>query len=210
MVFLSCAQQLSSPTTTGSSIQYPSPVRSFAHHAPNASTSSLASTSAAGDVQPPPVASVANSPLARRRSDYIDSQAQMPVYAGGAPSSSTSPNGTNTARTNGKSIDYPQLAFIRPPPPAAAPLQRQDQRPLGATSMSAQNTGVGAAVSQGVNGAPLPPKPPLIASDYPVTSWSDMTVATSGLKNLGNTCYMNATIQCLSATVPFARFFTGG
>ena len=31
----------------------------------------------------------------------------------------------------------------------------------------------------------------------------------AGLQNLGNTCYMNSTIQCLSATVPFARFFTG-
>ena len=31
----------------------------------------------------------------------------------------------------------------------------------------------------------------------------------AGLSNLGNTCYMNAPIQCLSATVPFARFFTG-
>ena len=36
-----------------------------------------------------------------------------------------------------------------------------------------------------------------------------MQIGTSGLKNLGNTCYMNAPIQCLSATVPFARFFTG-
>lgn len=36
-----------------------------------------------------------------------------------------------------------------------------------------------------------------------------MQIVTVGLKNLGNTCYMNATIQCLSATVPFARFFTG-
>ncbi|TBU40571.1 hypothetical protein BD309DRAFT_846709, partial [Dichomitus squalens] len=33
---------------------------------------------------------------------------------------------------------------------------------------------------------------------------------TSGLKNLDNTCDMNSTIQCLSATVPFSRFFTDG
>lgn len=26
---------------------------------------------------------------------------------------------------------------------------------------------------------------------------------------MGNTCYMNSTIQCLNATVPFARFFLG-
>ncbi|KAK0489313.1 ubiquitin carboxyl-terminal hydrolase 4 [Armillaria novae-zelandiae] len=35
------------------------------------------------------------------------------------------------------------------------------------------------------------------------------TIGMSGLKNLGSTGYMNAPIQCLSATVPFARFFTG-
>jgi ubiquitin C-terminal hydrolase len=42
-----------------------------------------------------------------------------------------------------------------------------------------------------------------------VTYWADVQIGTMGLKNLGNTCYMNSTIQCLSATVPFARFFTG-
>ncbi|KAJ7792728.1 hypothetical protein B0H14DRAFT_3562500 [Mycena olivaceomarginata] len=47
--------------------------------------------------------------------------------------------------------------------------------------------------------------PPRIPSDYTPTYWSD----TSGLKNLGNTCYMNAPIQCLSATLPFASFRDG-
>lgn len=91
-------------------------------------------------------------------------------------------------------IDYPDLSnshVLRPPPPvASSSFQRQHSH---SQSYSPKE----------------PPKPPTIPSTYPVTYWSDMQIVTAGLKNLGNTCYMNATIQCLSATVPFARFFTG-
>lgn len=34
-----------------------------------------------------------------------------------------------------------------------------------------------------------------------------VAIGTTGLKNLGNTCYMNSIIQCLSGTLPFARYF---
>ncbi|EWC46404.1 hypothetical protein DRE_04347 [Drechslerella stenobrocha 248] len=49
----------------------------------------------------------------------------------------------------------------------------------------------------------------------PVTSPFIATVApsgfgTTGLKNLGNTCYMNSIIQCMSGTVPLARYFLSG
>lgn len=70
--------------------------------------------------------------------------------------------------------------------------------------------GAGAPALNGAVGIPNGiPKPPRINSDYPVTYWADTQIGLSGLKNLGNTCYMNAPIQCLSATVPFSRFFTG-
>ena len=35
-------------------------------------------------------------------------------------------------------------------------------------------------------------------------------LGTCGLKNIGNTCYMNTAIQCLSATVKFRQFFLSG
>jgi ubiquitin carboxyl-terminal hydrolase 8 len=48
-------------------------------------------------------------------------------------------------------------------------------------------------------------------SNFPTSllSFNEGVIGLSGLKNLGNTCYMNSTIQCLSAAVPFARYFTG-
>ena len=141
------------------------------------------------DIASPPQASINPSQLSRRRSDFVD-QSQQAL------------SGFNNGRSPAP-IDYPEVAsptIIRPPPVAAPTLERQDNRPRVQQVPSPfppTPTSVGG------------PKPPRIASDYPVIYWPDIQIGTSGLKNLGNTCYMNAPIQCLSATVPFARFFTG-
>lgn len=104
---------------------------------------------------------------------------------------------------NRPSIDYPDLSVqhvVKPPPAAAAPsLERQDNRPRIPSHGHRPSISTLKEV----------PKPPTINSEYPVKYWPDMQIATKGLKNLGNTCYMNSTMQCLNATVPFARFFTG-
>ena len=128
----------------------------------------------------PPQATFPPSSFSRRRSDFHD-QSHEALALTGAGFAGRTP------------IDYPDLQpILRPPPIAAAPKERPRNH---AHSFSVPVTG---------------PPPPTIPSDYPVTYWADVQIGTMGLKNLGNTCYMNSTIQCLSATVPFARFFTGG
>ncbi|KAJ7781910.1 ubiquitin carboxyl-terminal hydrolase 4 [Mycena maculata] len=90
-------------------------------------------------------------------------------------------------------IDYPSQHIIRPPPAIAPSALERQERPRTTPKAPASSN-----------------DPPRIPSDYAPTYWHDISVGTSGLKNLGNTCYMNAPIQCLSATLPFAQFFANG
>jgi ubiquitin carboxyl-terminal hydrolase 8 len=172
-------------SSASSSIQYPSFGRSMSPSMSRAMSPVVSSSpfhSHAGLVSPPPQASINPSPLSRRRSDYVD-QSQEALSGAGL--------GIRTA------IDYPDLSnsLVRPPPAIAAPpSERQDMRPR---------------ISAPVPSALSVPRAPIIQSDYPVHYWPDVSLGTSGLKNMGNTCYMNSTIQCLNATVPFTRFFLG-
>ncbi|PWN42529.1 hypothetical protein IE81DRAFT_313348 [Ceraceosorus guamensis] len=76
--------------------------------------------------------------------------------------------------------------------------------PLGALGSS-----LGSKPSSYSAGAPSSPSATPASANAAKLS-NDVRVGMTGLKNVGNSCYMNATLQCLSATVPLARFLLDG
>ena len=50
-------------------------------------------------------------------------------------------------------------------------------------------------------------KPSLITSRNFAGVWGTQKPGLTGLKNLGNTCYMNSILQCVSNTPPLAHYF---
>jgi ubiquitin carboxyl-terminal hydrolase 8 len=127
----------------------------------------------------------------RRQSSYDN-----PQYSGvgvGTPGPYGSPHRPQ--------IDYPQAHALtqvpQPPPPAVAPsLERVGPRAPPVPAPSQRSLSL--RVSEQLN------------ANNGIRYWSNAKLGIAGLKNLGNTCYMNSTLQCLSATVPFARFFLDG
>ncbi|GEM07441.1 ubiquitin carboxyl-terminal hydrolase 8 [Rhodotorula toruloides] len=133
------------------------------------------------------------------------------IYRSNASSSSPHAS-SNYSRTSFEytrpSIDYPQLQSrppppvaqsIRPPPPVPAVARPPPAKPAPLRSNSSFSAMQPAQYSSAYSRFPTG-----------MLSFDEGVIGISGLKNLGNTCYMNSTIQCLSAAIPFARYFTGG
>ncbi|GAA99473.1 uncharacterized protein L969DRAFT_93933 [Mixia osmundae IAM 14324] len=106
-------------------------------------------------------------------------------------------------------IDYPQInrtALSMPQrPPLAAISYNEPMRPQPSRSNTARTFS-----SFNQSSSQLSPITPGWTDRAMNSNFGDGTVGLTGLKNMGNTCYMNSTIQCLSATIPLARFFKDG
>lgn len=110
----------------------------------------------------------------------------------------------NAPRT---SIDYPQLRS--PPPPSSSRPSYPSAPPLPLTLT--RPPAIQPAPIRSNSSFALPNSYPTSLQSKFISNYTfgDDAIGLTGLKNLGNTCYMNSTIQCLSATIPFAKYFKG-
>ena len=88
-------------------------------------------------------------------------------------------------------------------------LKRSFSSPNIAKMLEQEGNGPPAA---GYAGVPVPKfdrkqKPSLISSRNFAGVWGTQKPGLTGLKNLGNTCYMNSILQCVSNTPPLAHYF---
>lgn len=115
------------------------------------------------------------------------------------------------------------------PPKPRRPLPPPPPPPASRTPPThTQEANIVRPSSAGAIAGPAPPAIPskpsaLVPIQHPVTesrfapvsdsSFSQLgsvMIGTTGLKNLGNTCYMNSIVQCLSGTIPLARYLISG
>ncbi|GAA5972282.1 hypothetical protein JCM3765_003215 [Sporobolomyces pararoseus] len=154
-----------------------------------------------------------SAPVPRTRSDLQD----LSAYSRGGGGIDYSKPSLDYVRP---SIDYPQINSTRSPPPVNQALRPHRAPPPPPVGHSLVPT---VPLTRPPLAKPAPmrsnssfssmhlPSYSSAHSQFPTSmSFDDNMIGLTGLKNFGNTCYMNSTVQCLSAAVPFARYFKNG
>src|SRR5438045_352269 len=118
--------------------------------------------------------------------------------------SSTSSNIRQPQRRQSTFIDHPWHGFtevndpeFQPPTPSKKTTEPPEAQP----SVPSPSLGAGEDESFTSGRTRIPSMGGQLSQVGPISA------GLTGLKNLGNTCYMNSVLQCMSATTPLARYF---
>lgn len=135
-------------------------------------------------------------------SSYQNSTASYQPY-GMQPVQPSQPTSSYNLQSSNSSINSDRI------PPAIPERNKSLDKLSSSTSFESLNTNISKPIPQKRSSSNNGGKPPI--PNKPTQEYSNEIHNTKngsvGLKNLGNTCYMNSILQCLNATSPLTRYF---